>query len=42
MLVERRKLLPSILVAVIALGVAYLVFGVLLRVPLPQGLLGIF
>ncbi|MET4639327.1 tripartite tricarboxylate transporter TctB family protein [Mycetocola sp. 2940] len=41
-LVERRKLLPSILVAVIALGVAYLVFGVLLRVPLPQGLFGMF
>jgi hypothetical protein len=40
--VERRKLLPSLLVAVLALGVAYLVFGVLLRVPLPQGLLGIF
>ena len=40
--VEKRKLLPSLLVAVVALGVAYLVFGVLLRVPLPQGLLGIF
>ncbi len=40
-LVERRKLLPSLLVAFIALGVAYLVFGVLLRVPLPQGLLGV-
>jgi putative tricarboxylic transport membrane protein len=40
--VERRKLLPSLLVAVAALGVAYLVFGVLLHVPLPQGLLGIF
>ncbi|MET0934324.1 MAG: tripartite tricarboxylate transporter TctB family protein [Mycetocola sp.] len=39
--VEKRKLLPSLLVAVVALGVAYLVFGVLLRVPLPQGLLGI-
>ena len=39
--VERRKLLPSVLVAVLALGVAYLVFGVLLRVPLPQGLFGI-
>lgn len=40
--VEKRKLLPSLLVAIVALGVAYLVFGVLLRVPLPQGLLGIF
>jgi len=39
--VERRKWLPSVIIAAAALGTAYLVFGVLLRVPLPQGLLGI-
>jgi putative tricarboxylic transport membrane protein len=41
-LVERRRLLSSVIVAAVALGAAYLIFGVLLRVPLPQGLLGIF
>jgi hypothetical protein len=39
--VERQKLLPSIIVTVVALSAAYLIFGVMLRVPLPQGLLGI-
>jgi hypothetical protein len=33
---------PSIIVSAVALGPAYLIFGVLLRVPLPQGLFGIF
>lgn len=40
--VERRAWLSSLLVSVVALGVAYLIFGVFLRVPLPQGLLGVF
>lgn len=40
--VERRAWLSSLIVSVVALGVAYLIFGVFLRVPLPQGLLGIF
>lgn len=39
--IEKRKPLPSLIVTVIALGVAWLVFGVLLRVPLPQGLIGL-
>ena len=39
--VERRALLPSILVALIAGAVTYGIFVVLLRVPLPQGFLGI-
>lgn len=39
--VERRKLVPSLIVTVVALGAAYLIFGVMLHVPLPQGLLGI-
>lgn len=39
--IEKRKALPSLIVTVIALGVAWLVFGVLLRVPLPQGLIGL-
>jgi putative tricarboxylic transport membrane protein len=39
--VERRKWLPSLIVTIVAVATAYLVFGVLLRVPLPQGLLGI-
>lgn len=37
--VEKRKLLPSLLVAAGACLVVYLVFEVLLRVPLPHGLL---
>ena len=40
--VERRAWISSLIVSVVALGVAYLIFGVFLRVPLPQGLLGIF
>lgn len=39
--VERRSLLPSALVAVAAGAVTYAIFVVLLRVPLPQGFLGI-
>lgn len=39
--IEKRKPLPSLIVTVIALGMAWLVFGVLLRVPLPQGLIGL-
>ncbi|WP_166876564.1 MULTISPECIES: tripartite tricarboxylate transporter TctB family protein [unclassified Salinibacterium] len=39
--IEKRKMLSSLIVTVAALAVAWLVFGVLLRVPLPQGLLGI-
>jgi putative tricarboxylic transport membrane protein len=40
--VEKRKLLSSAIVTVVSLAAAYLIFGVFLRVPLPQGLLGIF
>lgn len=39
--VERRSLLPSALVALSAGAVTYGIFVVLLRVPLPQGFLGI-
>lgn len=39
--VERRKILPSLMVSVITLAVTYTIFVVLLQVPLPQGLLGI-
>ncbi len=39
--VERRKLLPSLLVSGIALAAAYLIFGVFLRVPLPVSIFGI-
>jgi putative tricarboxylic transport membrane protein len=39
--VERRKLLPSLLVSGIALVAAYLIFGVFLRVPLPVSIFGI-
>lgn len=39
-LVERRKLLPSILVTVVALAVAYVIFAIVLRVPLPVSPLG--
>jgi putative tricarboxylic transport membrane protein len=39
--VERRSLLPSALVALVAGAVTYGIFVVLLRVPLPQGFLGI-
>lgn len=39
--VERRKILPSIAVSVVALAATYAVFVLFLRVPLPQGILGI-
>lgn len=38
--VEKRRILPSIAVSTTALGLTYLVFVGLLRVPLPQGILG--
>lgn len=39
--VEHRRVLPSALVAVAAGAVTYAIFVALLRVPLPQGLLGL-
>ncbi|MGM1028455.1 MAG: tripartite tricarboxylate transporter TctB family protein [Actinomycetota bacterium] len=39
--VERRPIVSSIIVSVIAVGVIHLVFSVLLRVPMPTGLLGL-
>ncbi|KQO84612.1 MULTISPECIES: tripartite tricarboxylate transporter TctB family protein [unclassified Frigoribacterium] len=39
--VERRSLVPSVVVALVAGGVTYAIFVALLRVPLPQGLLGL-
>lgn len=39
--VERRKLLPSLVMTVAACAVIYAVFVVFLRVPLPPGLLGL-
>lgn len=39
--VERRRLLPSILVSAVALAAAYGIFVLFLRVPLPTGILGI-
>lgn len=39
--VERRALLPTLLISGAALGGAYLLFGVFLRVPLPTGIFGI-
>lgn len=39
--VEKRKILPSILVSVVTLGVTYAIFVMFLRVPLPQGIFGI-
>lgn len=38
--VERRRVITSVLVTAITVGVFHLVFGVLLRVPLPTGLIG--
>ena len=38
--VEKRKWLPALAVTAAALAVIYLIFVVLLRVPLPQGLIG--
>jgi putative tricarboxylic transport membrane protein len=39
--VERRKILPSLVVSLITLGATYAIFVLFLRVPLPQGILGI-
>lgn len=39
--VERRRLLPSVLVSTVALAAAYGIFVLFLRVPLPTGILGI-
>lgn len=39
--VERRPVLSSVLITVIVVGVFHLVFGVLLRVPLPTGVIGL-
>jgi putative tricarboxylic transport membrane protein len=39
--VERRRILPSIAVSVVTLAATYAVFVLFLRVPLPQGILGI-
>jgi putative tricarboxylic transport membrane protein len=39
--VEKRKIVPAVAVALSAGAVTYAVFVLLLRVPLPQGLLGI-
>jgi putative tricarboxylic transport membrane protein len=40
-LVERRRPVPSLAIAVCAVAVAHAVFGLFLHVPLPGGLLGI-
>lgn len=39
--VERRKILPSVTVSVVTLAATYAIFALFLRVPLPQGILGI-
>ena len=39
-IVERRRMLPSLLVSVIAVGIVHLVFAELLGVPMPTGLIG--
>ncbi|MCU1518800.1 MAG: hypothetical protein JWQ75_3521 [Pseudarthrobacter sp.] len=39
--VERRKIIPSVVVSVLTLAVTYAIFVLFLRVPLPQGILGI-
>lgn len=39
-IVERRRILPSLLVSVVAVGVVHLVFAQLLGVPMPTGLIG--
>lgn len=39
--VERRKILPSVMVSVLTLAATYAIFVLFLRVPLPQGILGI-
>lgn len=40
-IVERRRILPALLVGVIAVGVIHLVFAELLGVPMPTGLIGL-
>ena len=39
--VERRGIIPSLLVAAVSVGVIHLVFAVLLKVPMPTGLIGL-
>ena len=39
--VERRNLIPSLLVSAITVGVFHLVFAVLLRLPMPTGMIGL-
>ncbi|MGY3128274.1 hypothetical protein ACVWW9_001773 [Agrococcus sp. UYP33] len=39
--VERRPIISSIIVSVVAVGIVHLIFGVLLNVPLPTGLIGL-
>ena len=39
--VERRPILSSTIITVVAVGAFHLVFGVLLRVPLPTGMIGL-
>lgn len=39
--VERRRILPSVVVSVVTLAATYAIFVMFLRVPLPQGIFGI-
>jgi putative tricarboxylic transport membrane protein len=39
--VERRRVVPSLIITAVAVGVFHLVFAVLLRVPLPTGMIGL-
>nr|WP_277604017.1 tripartite tricarboxylate transporter TctB family protein [Agrococcus sp. ARC_14] len=39
--VERRPILSSVIITVVVVGVFHLVFGVLLRVPMPTGMIGL-
>ena len=39
--VERRPIISSVIVSVVAVGIVHLIFGVLLNVPLPTGLIGL-
>ncbi|WP_206446111.1 tripartite tricarboxylate transporter TctB family protein [Agrococcus sp. KRD186] len=39
--VERRNLIPSIIVSAVTIGVFHLVFAVLLRLPMPTGMIGL-
>jgi putative tricarboxylic transport membrane protein len=39
--VEKRRVVPSALVTAITMAIGYLIFGILLGVPLPQGIFGI-